>query len=545
MAKYTIGIDFGTLSARALLCETDTGRELGEAVFEYPHGVMDEFLSDGTRLKPGWALQHPDDYTGALLYCVPEVVKSAGVDKRDIVGIGVDFTSSTLMALDACGEPLCRKYPSNPHAWVKLWKHHAAQAQADRMTLLAKERGESFLPMYGGRVSSEWMLPKILETADEAPELYAETARFIEAGDWIVMLLTGNERRSASMAGYKAFWNNGYPSNDFLKALNPLLDGLADTRLSPVYPVGSRAGGLTAKMSELLGLEPGTAVAVANIDAHVSLPAAGITEPGSMLMIMGTSNCHITLSADACAVPGICGVVEDGVVPGLFAYEAGQSCAGDHLMWFTENCLPEGYAKSAGARGMNAHQYLTMLCEGKKPGESGLVALDWWNGNRSVLTDAELSGMILGLTLATKPEDIYRTLIEGVAFGTRMITENFETHGVKVERICACGGTAFKNPFIMQVYADVLNREIRIARSPQTSALGSAIYAAVAAGVYRDIKTAARSMGGTLEKVYTPNPASAAIYDRLYREYRGLHDWFGRGGNDVMKRLGQMRKAAE
>ena len=550
MSKYVIGIDYGTLSARALVCEVGTGRELGQAVYEYRHGVMDEQLPNGTRLKPDWALEHPDDYLEALGVCIPGAIAASGIDSADIIGVGIDFTACTLVAVDKSGTPLCKKYPSNPHAYVKLWKHHAAQDQANRLNALAEARGEEFLKRYGGKISSEWMIPKIWQMAEEDPALYAETDRFIEAGDWVILQMTGNETRNSCMAGYKAMWSKreGYVSKEFLKELSPLLENLVEEKLGPVSPIGSKAGELLPEMAEKMGLAAGTAVAVANVDAHVSLPPAGLTGKGSMLMIMGTSTCDIMLSDEEHIVPGMCGVVEDGVVPGLMGYEAGQSCVGDHFNWFVDNCVPEEYAQKASELGLNAHQYLTKLCEAQKPGENGLLALDWWNGNRSVLVDVDLTGLIMGMTLTTKPEDIYRALIEATAYGARKIVETFVENGVKVEKLYACGGISQKNPFLMQTYADILKREIRIARSTQTPALGSAMFGAVAAGKarggYDTIVDAASEMGGTLPTVYTPIEAHSRVYDRLYAEYSRLHDYFGRGENDVMKRLKEIKKAA-
>ena len=549
MAKYAIGIDYGTLSARALVCEIGTGKEIAEAVYEYAHAVMDECLPDGTRLRPDWALEHPEDYLEALYTCVPQAVKKANIVPEDVVGIGIDFTACTLMPIDKDGAPLSRKYPSNPHAYVKLWKHHAAQDQANRLNALAEQRGEKWLPRYGGKISSEWMLPKVWQMAEEDPALYDETDRFIEAGDWVIMQMTGNETRNSCMAGYKAIWHkkDGYPTKEFLKACNPKLENLVEEKLGEVSPIGSKAGELTSEMAQKMGLVPGIAVAVANVDAHVSLPPAGLTGKGSMLMIMGTSTCHIMLSDEEHIVPGMCGVVEDGVVPGLMGYEAGQSCVGDHFNWFVDNCFPADYAEKAKALGMNAHQYLTSKCETQKPGENGLLALDWWNGNRSVLVDVDLTGMMLGMTLTTKPEDMYRALIESTAYGTRMIIDTFEENGVKVEKLYACGGISQKNPFLMQVYSDVLNREIRIARSTQTPALGSAMFGAVAAGKakggYDTIQQAAEEMGGTLPTVYRPIKENTEVYEKLFNEYKKLHDYFGRGENNVMKRLKEIKKA--
>lgn len=546
MAKYTIGVDFGTLSARALVAEVGTGRELADATMNYPHGVMDEYLPTGERLKPDWALQHPQDYLDCLNYVIPEAMKQAGVSPEDVIGVGVDFTACTVVAVDAAGTPLCLKeeYAHNPHAWIKLWKHHAAQDEANRLNRIAEERGEEFLARYGGKTSSEWMVPKIWQVLNEDPALYDAVDRFMEAGDWVVMQLTGVEARNACMAGYKAMWSKaqGYPSRDFFRALDPRLENLVEDKLSThIYPIGAKAGEITPQGAKITGLLPGTAVAVANVDAHVSLPATGSTQAGRMLMIMGTSTCDIIVSQEEHTVPGMCGVVEDGVVQGLLGYEAGQSCVGDHFNWFVDRCVPEEYAQAAREKGQNLHVYLTEKAEKMKPGESGLIALDWWNGNRSVLVDVDLTGMMLGMTLTTKPEEMYRALIEATAYGARVIMDNFEQSGVHIGTLIACGGIAKKNPFLMQVYADVMNREIQVVRSTQAPALGSAMFGAVAAGRgkggYDDIAEAAAEMGGVEEKQYTPIPENVAVYQKLYEEYLRLHDYFGRGANDVMKRL--------
>ena len=551
MSKYTIGVDYGTLSVRAVVVDVADGSELATAVFDYPHAVMSEALPDGRKLPPDWALQHPQDYLDGLTYAVHTAVAESGVPIGDVVGIGIDFTSNTYLPVDDRYEPLCLKpeWQDEPHAWVKLWKHHGTQSYAEKMEAKALERGEGFLKRYGGKVSPAWMFPRLLETMEEAPELYRAAAKFIEAGDWIVNQLTGEEKRSLSMAGYKAFWSKreGYPSEDFLKSLNPRFEHVIDEKLSrDIHPLGERAGGLNARGAALTGLLPGTAVAVANIDAHVSLPPIGVTEPGNMLMILGTSTCHVMLGAEEREVPGVGGIVEDGVIPGTYGYEAGQNCVGDGLKWFVDNCFPVSYAKAAEAAGMDAHQYLTMLADRLSPGQSGLLALDWWNGNRSILCDYDLTGLMLGLTIATRPEEIYRALIESTAYGTRRIIESFEESGLPVEHVYACGGISKKNPMFMQIYADVLDREIRIARSSQNPALGSAIFGAVAAGSriggYDRIEDAVHAMGGTSDVVYRPIPENVRIYDDLYSEFVKLHDCFGRGENEVMKHLRKYRK---
>ncbi|MBQ4089388.1 MAG: ribulokinase [Clostridia bacterium] len=546
MAKYTIGVDFGTLSARAVVIEVGTGKELASATLNYKHAVMDEYLPTGERLKPDWALEHPQDYLDCLGYTIPEAMKNAGVDAADVIGVGIDFTACTMVAVDKEGTPLCLKpeWEHNPHSWIKLWKHHAAQDEANRINAIAEERGETFLARYGGKTSSEWMFAKIWQVLNEAPEVYEATDRFMEAGDWVIMQLTGVEARNACMAGYKALWSKaeGYPSKDFFKALDPRLENVVEDKLTTnIYPIGAKAGEITEEAAKLTGLKVGTAVSVATVDAHVSIPATGSVEAGNMLMIMGTSTCDIMVSNEEHIVPGMCGVVEDGVIPGLLGYEAGQSCVGDHFNWFVDTCVPEEYAKEAAEKGMDLHQLLTEKAAQLKPGESGLLALDWWNGNRSVLVDVDLTGMMLGMTLTTKPEEMYRALIEATAYGTRIIMDTFEESDVKINNLLACGGIAKKNPFLMQIYADVLNREIKVVKSTQAPALGAAMFGAVAAGAerggYDDIADAAREMGGVEDKMYQPIPENVEIYKKLYDEYKLLHDFFGRGGNDVMKRL--------
>ena len=553
MKKYALGLDFGTLSLRALIADIETGQEAASVTVDYPHGVMDTRLPDGTRLPPDWALQHPGDYLECLRQAIPEAIERAGIDSGDIVGVGVDGTSCTMIAMDKEGTPLCLLpgFAGEKHAWPKLWKHHAAQSQADRMTEAALSRGEGFIEAYGGKISSEWLFPKIWQVVEEAPAVYAATDRFSDLADWIVLLLTGEKVYSSCLMGYKAFWNrqSGYPSEDFFASLDPRLKHVARDKLAgEVLPVCGRAGFITDRAAALTGLKAGTPVAVATTDAHVALPAVNVIAPGSMLMIMGTSTVHLAVGDDAHPIPGICGVHGEGVYPNVPVYEAGQCCVGDHFDWFVRTLTPKAYALEAEARGMDAHQILTEKAAALKSGESGLLALDWWNGNRSVLNDGALSGLMLGMTLTTRPEEIYRALIEATAFGTRMIIENYESHGVPVGELYACGGISFKNRFMMQLYADVLGKPIRLARSRQTPALGSAIMGALAAGSqmggYDDYKEAAARMGGVGSDVFTPDAGAGAVYDRLYDEYRCLHDFFGRGGSGVMKELRDIRRRA-
>lgn len=577
--KYVIGVDYGTLSARAVMVCVGSGEVIAQSVYPYPHGILrrldemadraadgkqaarrmpedkmtDSAISDGNgpdcgdggELPADCALQEIDDYEEALYDTIGAVVRESGCRAEDVIGIGIDATSSTFLPLDERGEPLCRReaFRSNPHARLKLWKHHGAQEQADRITILANQRKEKFMMRCGGRVNAEWMLPKLLEIVQKAPEIYEATDNFMEVSDYLVRLLTGEVTRCMCHAGYKLLWNeeDGYPSEAFLKALHPSLASLQGKLKGKEVQVGECAGRLTEEAAERLGLKAGTAVAASMIDAHVAMPSVGIDDADKALMILGTSCCMLLCSEELSYIKGISGCVKNAVLPGLYAYEAGQSAVGDLFDWFVRNCVPGSYEKEALEKGISVHTLLSEKAAGLAPGESGLIALDWWNGNRSCLADAKLSGMILGLTLRTKPEEIYRALLEAAAFGMRTIFEEFRKSGIQVDQLYACGGIVGKNPFMMQLYADILGQTIETCSTDQGSAFGAAIYAAVAAGVkeggYADVKEAARVMGKGGGRRFEPIPANAAAYESLYREYKALHDYFGAGGNEVMHRL--------
>jgi L-ribulokinase len=553
--KYAIGLDYGTESGRAVLVDVADGREVATAVHLYADGVIDQALPGSDTALPGdFALQNPADYIEVLRMTIPAVLKEGSVDAGDVIGVGTDFTACTMLPIDEVGTPLCQKpeWRDNPYAWPKLWKHHAAQPEASRLNEIAEQRGEGWLQRYGGKISSEWLFPKIWETLNKAPEVYEAADRYIEAADWIVLQLTGKERRNSCTAGYKGIWSKreDYPSDNFFAALDPRLRSVVADKLSrQIYALGQRAGSLTAEMAELTGLRPGTAVAMGNVDAHVSVPAATVVEPGRMVIIMGTSNCHMVLGTEEQLVPGMCGVVEDGIIPGFFGYEAGQSCVGDHFAWFVNNCAPAAYHDEAEARGIGLHQLLEEKVAAQRPGQHGLLALDWWNGNRSVLVDVDLTGLLLGATLATKAEDVYRALIEATAFGTRMIIDTFQESGVAVDEIVACGGLPERNKLLMQIYADVTGREIKVGASQQTAALGSAMFGAVAAGRaaggYDSIFEAAQHMARLKDETFAPIPEHKAVYDVIYAEYARLHDYFGRGENDVMKRLKELKRSVQ
>ncbi|MDR6117493.1 L-ribulokinase [Aeromicrobium sp. SORGH_AS981] len=550
---YVVGVDYGTLSGRALVVRVSDGTELGSAVHPYRHAVLERSLPSSltggaeVALEPDWALQVPQDYREVLQVAVPAAVEAAGVDPSRVIGIATDFTACTMVPTRADGTPLNEVdgYADRPHAYVKLWKHHAAQAQADRINALAEQRGESWLARYGGLLSSEWELAKGLQLLEEDPDVYARTERWVEAADWIVWQLCGTYVRNACSAGYKGVLQDGaYPSADFLAALNPAFADYVETKVEqPIGQLGDRAGSLSARAAAWTGLPEGIAVAVGNVDAHVSAPAAQAVDHGQMVAIMGTSTCHVMSAGVLREVPGMCGVVDGGIVAGSWGYEAGQSGVGDIFGWFVEHGVPPYVHAEAAAAGRSVHEHLTALAAEQEVGEHGLVALDWHSGNRSVLVDHELSGLVVGQTLATRPEDVYRALIEATAFGTRTIIEAFTSSGVPVEELVVAGGLS-KNHLLMQVYADVTRLPLSVVGSEQGPALGSALHAAVAAGAYADIRAAAKAMGSVQRGVFVPDEESALAYDALFAEYTALHDHFGRGGNDVMHRLRAVRRDA-
>ncbi|MEU8003814.1 ribulokinase [Catellatospora sp. NPDC049111] len=536
--RYVVGVDYGTLSGRALVVRVSDGAEVGTAVHEYRHGVMDGVLAaSGAPLPPDWALQDPDDYRDVLRNAVPAALAAAGVDPADVIGIGTDFTACTVLPALADGTPLCElpELRHRPHAWVKLWKHHAAQPHADRVNALAHERGEPWIGRYGGKISAEWQYAKGLQLLEEDPEIYDRAQRWIEAADWIIWQLCGVETRNVCTAGYKGIFQDGaYPSKDYLAALNPGFADFVAKLDGPLLPLGGRAGSLTAQAAAWTGLPEGIAVAVGNVDAHVTAAAAQALDPGRLVAIMGTSTCHVVNGTVPAEVSGMCGVVDGGISAGAWGYEAGQSGVGDIFGWFVDHAAPAGF---------DSHERLSELAAAQPVGAHGLIALDWWNGNRSLLVNHDLSGLIVGMTLATRPADVYRALLESTAYGTRMIIEAFAAAGVPVTELVVAGGLT-TNRLLMQIYADVTGRPLSIIGSAQGPALGSAIHAAVAAGAYADVHEASDAMGRVERGVYQPDPDRARAYDALYAEYALLHDHFGRGANDVMLRLRAIRNAA-
>jgi L-ribulokinase len=527
----SIGIDYGTLSGRVLILDLASGDELATVEVPYEHAVIEDALpGTGEPLGQDWALQHPRDYLDVVERGVPRALAAAGVEADGVIGLGVDFTSCTVLPALADGTPLCLtdRWRQRPHAWPKLWKHHAAQPQADRITDVARQRGDVFLAHYGGRISSEWYFPKLLEIYEEDREIYDATDVFVEATDWIVWQLTGVLARSACSASYKAFWSAdaGLPSEAYFEALAPGFAS-ARSRLGTSFaPLGARAGTLRPELAARVGLPDNVAVAVGNVDSFVSVPGAGVDRAGVFVSVVGTSICDMVVHDQEILLPGITGVVRDGILPGLYGYEAGQPAVGDMFGWWVNDVL----ADAQGTPGVS-HAELEARAAEFAPGSTGLVALDWWNGNRSVLADASLSGVIAGLTLATTPVEIYRALLESIAFGTRRIVDNFDEHGLAISEIVACGGIAEKSPVLMQLFADVTGRSVHVPASTQIPARGAAMFGAVAAGPqaggFPDIASAAAALSQPTARTHRPNPAATEVYDRVYSVYLGLHDTLG------------------
>ncbi|MCL2856109.1 MAG: ribulokinase [Oscillospiraceae bacterium] len=543
--KYVIGCDFGTLSMRAVLVDAVDGRTLAEDTYTYSGGVITDHLPDSDIILegPDWALQNPDDYLSALVQCIPAVVRKGGIDPEQVVGIGVDFTTCTVVPMDKNGDALCKNptFRDHPHAWVKLWKNHTAQKEADDITDYVKSNKLSVLDGNGLRASSEYFFPKVLEIFRKDREAYEAAHTYMEGGDFVVSKLCGKPVRGGVTAGAKGFHDNetmSYPDKAFFGGLEPGFENVvADKHLTGVLPVGSPAGNLEPEMARLLGLTTDTVVCVAHADAAVALPGCGVVTPNIMTFIMGTSTCHIMMSKEKIIIPGISAVFYEGVLPGYYTYETGQSAVGDIFEWFCKHYLPAGYADEAKRRSISPLTLMDEKAAALRVGQSGLVALDWMNGNRCLLQDSDLSGLIVGLTLATKPEEIYRALLESTAFGTKIIIDRFVEYGIAVNEAYACGGLAHKSPVLMQMYADILGFPIKISAYKHTSALASALFAAVAAGVYDDHKTAAANMIPSPAIEYKPNSSNAAKYSELFGLYKQLHDYFGDGGGAIMKKL--------
>jgi L-ribulokinase len=518
-----IGIDFGTESGRVLILDLETGEELARSVVSYPSAVIDEALpGTGEALPHDWALQDPDDWVHVIEVGVPDALAQAGVQHGQVIGLGVDFTSCTVLPVASDGLPLCRheQWRARRHAWPKLWKHHAAQPVADRLNDTALEREETFLSRYGGRISSEWYFPKLIEIWREDRELYDATAGFLEATDWIIWWLTGVQLRQMCTAGYKAMWSpdDGFPSADYFDAAFPGFSDPTAKLGTSFVALGTRAGSIRPELAPRLGLAEGVAVAVGNVDSFVSVPGAGVDRPGTFVMVIGTSICSMVVHREEIRLPGITGVLRDGILPGLYGYESGQAAVGDMLAWFV-NTLGGGNER---------YEQLEMQAATIAPGATGLLALDWWNGNRTILADADLTGVILGLTIQSSPPEIYRALLESIALGNRRIMDNFAEHGLPLDRIVACGGIAEKSPLTMQLLADTSGRPVSVPASSEIPARGAALFGGLAAGAFTDINAAVQAIRPNTARTYTPRPEAVAVYDRVYAIYRDLYEMLGR-----------------
>jgi L-ribulokinase len=556
--RYTLGLDYGTNTARALIVDVTNGEEIASAVWGYSQGTQGVILSR----DPNLARQHPADYVTAADQTIRKALAAAkkrvrGFSPDQVIGIGVDTTGSTPIPVDEKGRPLAlsKRFAKNPAAMAWLWKDHTGISEATEITELARKLRPQYLAKCGGTYSSEWFFSKILHCLRTSPEVFKAAYTWVECADWIPAMLTGTEAPDKLVvgvcaAGHKAMFNEewgGYPDVEFLSKLDPKLGELRARLRNEAQAVDRSVGGLTAEWARRTGLPQGLPVAVGAFDAHLGGVGSGIA-PGTLVKIIGTSTCDMMVvpgDAKLADVPGLCGIVKGSILPGYYGLEAGQSAVGDIFNWFVNYVQPLGKAGS--------HEALSAAAEKLAPGESGLLALDWNNGNRTILVDQRLTGLLIGQTLYTTPAEIYRALIEATAFGALTIIKRFEEYGVKVRQVINCGGIAEKNPLVMQIYADVLGRPIKISRSAQTCALGAAIAGAVvagkAAGGYADFAKAQKAMTGVKPRVFKPNPKAQAVYQELYEVYRQLHDSFGVPKQEsclypVMKRLLEIRARA-
>lgn len=564
-AKYTIGLDYGTNSVRGVLVDISNGRQLATSVCEYPSGTKGVVLDDR---HPLLARHNPRDYVKGFESVIVTMLEMAriehGISAGDIIGIGVDATGSTPIPVDGEGEPLAFQdaFADNPDAFAWLWKDHTSIAEAEEITEKARTTRPAYLGKVGGSYSSEWFWSKLLRCRRASPELFAAAWSWVEMCDWIPALLSGETkperiRRGVCAAGHKAFYHpdwGGWPDHDFLASLDPELARIASTFGKKAFTIGDRAGTLCREWADRLGLKEGIAIAAGAFDAHLGGVGAGIA-PNVLVRNIGTSTCDMMVSVLDQAlpdIPGLAGVVPESILPGYYGLEAGQSAVGDIFNWFTSVIL-DGCAGSSPQPRKGHHERLQEEAMHIPPGASGLLSLDWHNGNRTILMDQRLTGAILGLTLHSTQAEIYAALVEGTAFGARMIAERFEEAGCRIDRVINCGGIAQKSPVVMQIYADVLGKTMEVSKSSQTAALGCAIAASVVAGAdaggHESFAQAVQAMTAVSDTVYRPDPARAAVYSRLFELYRMAHDAFGKKGtvldlSGLMKSLIAIRDEA-
>ncbi len=534
--RLAIGLDFGTESVRAVLVDL-TGCERGAAVTPYPHGqIIAQLPTSGEKLPPDFALQHPGDWLSSAGRSVRSALRKAQASAEQVIGIGVDFTSCTMLPALADGTPLCltERFAKEKYAWPKLWKHHGAIAETERINRLATERSEPWLPRYGGTIGLEWFFPKVFETLRNAPAAYQATEVWLEAGDWFVWQLVGGPAdalpRSTCQAGYKAMWNSqsGYPSDEFFLALDRRMQYVVDEKMpGQCLSPGEAAGELTHAAAKQLGLKAGTIVSAGTIDAHAGVPGAGVAEPGTLVMVLGTSSCHMLNASEERMIPGVAGVVEGGILPGMFGYETGQAAVGDAFDWLR---------RLSGAKDF---RQLDAAAAAISPGANGVLAIDWLNGCRTPLMDGRLNGAFLGLSLGHEPAHLYRALIEATACGLRWIIELFADAGVPVKKLVATGGLPHHNPLLVQIYADVLGKPITVHPAKHGPALGAAILGAMAAGKqatgFSSAAAAVKAMAAPNDgipsrraKIVSPNRAAVKAYEQIYRRYRDTADWIAK-----------------
>lgn len=530
--QATLGLDFGTESVRAIVVDCTSGEEIAVAVDRYADQVITQTLPKQSALLPAhFALQNPQNYLESMATVLQAVL--AKVSAQEIIGIGIDFTACTMLPVRRDGTPLCQleQFQNNPHAWVKLWKHHAAQPQADRINELAVATNQEFLKYYGGQVSSEWMLPKCLETYQQAPQVFAAADFFVDAGDWIVFQLTGEWSRSTCTAGYKGFWSaeEGYVKNSFLEKLAPGFSEVIGKWSTHFVAPGREAGRISALAEKKWGLLKNTHVSAASIDAHSGVPGMGVYRSGVASLIMGTSTCHMLLDQQLTFFNGFAGVVKDGILPGFYGYESGQPAVGDLFNWYANKLTGKSFQSLA-----NGAKKLA-------PASSGVVCLDWINGNRNIFMNSNLSGNILGIDLQTTPESLYQAMVEATAFGTQIILASYQKAQIAVNEIVVCGGLT-QDDYIMQTYADVLQKTIKVAASEQAVALGSAIFGAMAANPNGAAETIITQMTKPSLKTYQPRAELANRYADYFAIYNQVHDYFGLTNPDIMKKLKQLKK---
>ncbi|MGW7987029.1 ribulokinase [Staphylococcus shinii] len=536
---YSIGVDFGTGSGRAFLINTENGKIEGQYIKNYTHGTIEGTLG-GEKLPQSFALQNGNDYMEVIETGIPAILEKTDISPSEIVGIGIDFTSSTVIFVDEQMEPIHNKagFQDNPHAYVKLWKHHGAQDEADLLFKTALEAKNRWLGYYGFNVSSEWMIPKIMEVNNKAPEVMAVTANIMEAGDWIVNRLTGQNVRSNCGLGFKSFWEEetGFHYDLFDKVDSDLSDIVRTKVDAPVVNIGDSVGTLSKEMADKLGLSQDTQVSPFIIDAHASLLGIGSEKDKEMTMVMGTSTCHLMLNKEQHKVPGISGSVKGAIIPDLYAYEAGQTAVGD-LFEYIAKQAPYDYVKVAESRGISIFDLLNEKASKLYPGESGLIALDWHNGNRSVLSDSNLKGSIFGMSLQTKHEEIYRAYLEATAFGAKMIMQQYQGWQMEVDHVFACGGIPKKNGLLMEIYANILNKKITIIDSEYAPAIGAAILGSICGGAHPDFNSAIKAMKEPVLYQVEPDPQQVSIYKKLFSAYKELHDLHGYKKARIMRNV--------